>query len=162
MLLKIHESSNIMWLFAIFRILVQPLDRSFSIHHLLFVLQHSASLDTSAEYLLQCLSLHLFHTLVFTPQGIIMLQVNKYVLSTSLQKWAKQVFLNHYSTYTVDTSHACLLSFNWNIKSEAKLLLNDTTSVNSLVLCLASKSTTAFCIWDVLMAQKNDLKILPA
>ena len=56
------------------------------------MLQHSASLDTSAEYLLQCLSLHLFHTLVFTPPGIIMLQVNKYVLSTSLQKWAKQVF----------------------------------------------------------------------
>lgn len=123
----IPESSDTVWLFATFRAFLQPLDRSFSIHHLLFVLKHSVSLDTSAEYLLQCLSLHLPHTPVFTPPGIIMLQVNKYVLSTSLQKWAKQVFFYHYSTYTVNTSHACLLSFNWNIKSEAMLLSHSRT-----------------------------------
>lgn len=89
-----HGSSDIMRFFATSRGgCVQPLDRSISARHLLFVLQHSASLDTSAEYLLQRLSPHLFHTPVFTPLGIIMLRVNKYVLSTSLQKWAKHGFL---------------------------------------------------------------------
>lgn len=131
----IPESSNTVWLFATFRAFLQPLDRSFSIHHLLFVLKHYASLDTSAEYRLQCLSLHLPHTPVFTPPGIIMLRVNKYVLSTSLQKWAKQVFFNHYSTYTVNTSHACLLSFNWNIKSETMLLLNSWTLLIPYTFC---------------------------
>lgn len=116
------------WLFAVpLRVLVQPLDGSLSIHHLLFVLQHSASLDTSAEYLLR-LSLHLFPTLVFAPRGIIMLQVNKYVLATSLQKWAKQVFFCHCSTYTVNTSRACLLSSNWNTKSEPTFLWKEMAS----------------------------------
>lgn len=43
-------------------------------------------------------------------------------------KVGKTSFFYHYSTYTVTTSHACLLSFNWNIQSEGKLQLNHTAT----------------------------------
>lgn len=160
-LLKIRESSDVMWLSATCGILVHPWTDHF--HWPSFVCVETLGISWhSAEYLFQCLSLHLFHTPVFTPPGIIMLQVNKYVLSTSLQKWAKQVFFNHHSTYTVNTSHACLLSFNWDITSEAKSLLNYTDTINPFTFCLASKATIAFWRWEELVVQSNDRKISPA
>lgn len=77
-------------------------------------------------------------------------------------KVGKTSFFYHHSTYTVNTSHACLLSFNWDITSEAKSLLNYTDTINPFTFCLASKATIAFWRWEELVVQSNDRKISPA